>query len=251
MSSSSSPCAACKFLRRKCTQECVFAPYFPPDNPQKFVNVHDVFGASKVSKLLGELHASQREETVNSLSYEAEFRLRDPVYGCVGLISLLQHRLSKLQHDLAIARGELAGYIGSSALFPNLSSHSHPNHLQQHSAGGPHMSHQHQLIGMQQPDGQLMVRDQQQHQQFYHQNASHHHQQQQQMLELQQFAGMQGYNGGSDVDVTKQVQMHDQPLLDLGNSHHHHDGVYQFQQQPELLLHQQSAPDHHQQQSAL
>ncbi|KHN36206.1 LOB domain-containing protein 36 [Glycine soja] len=34
-SSSNSPCAACKFLRRKCTQECVFAPYFPPDNPQR------------------------------------------------------------------------------------------------------------------------------------------------------------------------------------------------------------------------
>lgn len=47
-----SPCAACKLLRRRCTQECLFAPYFPADEPQKFANVHKVFGASNVNKLL-------------------------------------------------------------------------------------------------------------------------------------------------------------------------------------------------------
>ncbi|XWS45307.1 hypothetical protein CRYUN_Cryun15aG0125400 [Craigia yunnanensis] len=120
MSSSNSPCAACKFLRRKCTQECVFAPYFPPDNPQKFANVHKVFGASNVAKLLNELNASQREDAVNSLAYEAEARLRDPVYGCVGLISILQHRLKQMQHDLNNAKKELATYIGPQAMLPIL-----------------------------------------------------------------------------------------------------------------------------------
>ena len=48
----SSPCAACKLLRRRCAQDCVFAPYFPADEPQKFANVHKVFGASNVSKML-------------------------------------------------------------------------------------------------------------------------------------------------------------------------------------------------------
>ncbi|XP_074302748.1 uncharacterized protein LOC141634498 [Silene latifolia] len=116
MSSSNSPCAACKFLRRKCTQECVFAPYFPPDQPQRFANVHKVFGASNVAKLLNELAAAQREDAVNSLAYEAEARLRDPVYGCVGLISLLQQRLKQVQSDLITAKKELATYIGPSAL---------------------------------------------------------------------------------------------------------------------------------------
>ncbi|CAN0864238.1 LOB domain-containing protein 36 [Linum grandiflorum] len=111
--SSNSPCAACKFLRRKCTQECIFAPYFPPDQPQKFASVHKVFGASNVAKLLKELSAVQREDAVNSLAYEAEERLRDPVYGCVGLISILQHRLKQLHHDLELARRELANYIGA------------------------------------------------------------------------------------------------------------------------------------------
>ncbi|KAI3699597.1 hypothetical protein L2E82_44019 [Cichorium intybus] len=120
MSSSNSPCAACKFLRRKCTQECVFAPYFPPDQPQKFANVHKVFGASNVAKILNELNTTQREDAVNSLAYEAEARLRDPVYGCVGLISILQHRLKQVQNDLHNAKLELANYIGPSAMLPIL-----------------------------------------------------------------------------------------------------------------------------------
>ncbi|XP_047331876.1 protein ASYMMETRIC LEAVES 2 [Impatiens glandulifera] len=109
-SSTSSPCAACKFLRRKCQPECVFAPYFPPDQPQKFANVHKVFGASNVTKLLNELHPHQREDAVNSLAYEADMRLRDPVYGCVGVISLLQHQLRQLQIDLSCAKSELSKY---------------------------------------------------------------------------------------------------------------------------------------------
>ncbi|CAH1413291.1 unnamed protein product [Lactuca virosa] len=120
MSSSNSPCAACKFLRRKCTQECVFAPYFPPDHPQKFANVHKVFGASNVAKILNELNTTQREDAVNSLAYEAEARLRDPVYGCVGLISVLQHRLKQVQSDLHNAKLELSNYIGPSAMLPIL-----------------------------------------------------------------------------------------------------------------------------------
>ncbi|KAJ0692461.1 putative transcription factor AS2-LOB family [Helianthus annuus] len=116
MSSTNSPCAACKFLRRKCTQECVFAPYFPPDQPQKFANVHKVFGASNVSKILNELNTTQREDAVNSLAYEADARLRDPVYGCVGLISVLQHRLKQVQKDLHEAKIELASYIGPNVL---------------------------------------------------------------------------------------------------------------------------------------
>jgi hypothetical protein len=46
------PCSACKLLRRRCAAGCVFAPYFPPAEPHKFANVHKVFGAGNVSKLL-------------------------------------------------------------------------------------------------------------------------------------------------------------------------------------------------------
>lgn len=108
---SSSSCAACKFLKRKCTTNCQYAPYFRSDEAKKFAKVHKVFGASNVSKILNEVAEDQREDTVNSLVYEAEVRLRDPVYGCIGAIALLQHKMVELQHDLILARARLASYL--------------------------------------------------------------------------------------------------------------------------------------------
>ncbi|GMI86024.1 LOB domain-containing protein 4 [Hibiscus trionum] len=101
------PCAACKLLRRRCAQDCVFAPYFPADEPQKFANVHKVFGASNVNKMLQELPVHQRGDAVSSIVYEANARVRDPVYGCVGAISSLQQQIDTLQTQLALAQAEV------------------------------------------------------------------------------------------------------------------------------------------------
>ncbi|OWM90523.1 protein LATERAL ORGAN BOUNDARIES [Punica granatum] len=118
-SSYNSPCAACKFLRRKCMPGCIFAPYFPPEEPQKFVNVHKIFGASNVTKLLNELPPHQREDAVNSLAYEAEARVRDPVYGCVGAISFLQRQVQRLQKELDAANADLIRYAYNGAIPPS------------------------------------------------------------------------------------------------------------------------------------
>ncbi|CAN4101087.1 unnamed protein product [Withania somnifera] len=107
MGTGSSPCASCKLLRRRCAKDCIFAPYFPPDDPHKFAIVHKVFGASNVSKMLQELPIQQRADAVNSLVYEANARVRDPVYGCVGAISFLQNQVSQLQMQLAVAQAEI------------------------------------------------------------------------------------------------------------------------------------------------
>ncbi|XP_075520157.1 LOB domain-containing protein 4-like [Primulina tabacum] len=101
------PCAACKLLRRRCGQDCVFAPYFPADEPHKFASVHKVFGASNVNKMLQELPEDQRGDAVSSMVYEANARIRDPVYGCVGAISSLQQQIDSLQTQLAFAQAEV------------------------------------------------------------------------------------------------------------------------------------------------
>lgn len=104
------PCAACKLLRRRCAQECPFSPYFSPHEPQKFASVHKVFGASNVSKMLMEVSESQRADAANSLVYEANVRLRDPVYGCMGAISALQQQVQSLQAELNAVRAEILKY---------------------------------------------------------------------------------------------------------------------------------------------
>ncbi|KAE8713473.1 LOB domain-containing protein 13 [Hibiscus syriacus] len=94
------PCAACKLLRRRCADECPFSPYFSPHEPHRFASVHKVFGASNVSKMLMEVPESQRADAANSLVYEANLRLRDPVYGCMGAIVSLQQQMQILQTEL-------------------------------------------------------------------------------------------------------------------------------------------------------
>ncbi|KAF7153985.1 hypothetical protein RHSIM_Rhsim01G0220700 [Rhododendron simsii] len=102
-----SPCAACKILRRRCAEKCVLAPYFPPTDPLKFTTAHRVFGASNIIKFLQELPECQRADAVSSMVYEANARLRDPVYGCAGAICQLQKQVSDLQAQLAKAQAEV------------------------------------------------------------------------------------------------------------------------------------------------
>ncbi|KAL7138927.1 hypothetical protein ABFS83_09G015900 [Erythranthe nasuta] len=130
MASSSStynpPCAACKFLRRKCTAGCIFSGYFPPEEPQKFANVHKIFGASNVAKLLNDLLPHQRDDAVQSLAYEAEARVRDPVYGCVGAISFLQRQVDRLQKELDAANADLIRLAAASSPSVHMPPHHRP-----------------------------------------------------------------------------------------------------------------------------
>ena len=54
-----------------------------------------------------ELPEHQRSDAVSSMVYEANARVRDPVYGCVGAISSLQQQIDVLQSQLAIAQAEV------------------------------------------------------------------------------------------------------------------------------------------------
>lgn len=89
-----SPCGACKFLRRKCAVDCIFAPYFCSEQgPARFAAIHKVFGASNVSKLLLHVPVADRCEAVVTIAYEAQARIRDPVHGCVAHIFALQQQV--------------------------------------------------------------------------------------------------------------------------------------------------------------
>lgn len=103
MTGSGSPCGACKFLRRKCVKGCVFAPYFCHEQGvAHFAAIHKVFGASNVSKLLAHLPVSDRSGAAITISYEAQARLKDPIYGCVSHIFALQQQVFHKPFDLSI-----------------------------------------------------------------------------------------------------------------------------------------------------
>ncbi|CAN0841705.1 LOB domain-containing protein 36 [Linum grandiflorum] len=208
MSHSQQPCAACKLQRRKCTQECIFAPHFPPDQPQKFADIHKVFGASNVAKMLSELPAMSREEAVISLSYEAGARIRDPVYGCVSAISELQHRLKQMHMEIDAAKQELLKYMGS-------------NNQQQNQNQGlmiPDLT----TVG-------FIAAPTQQHQ---------HHQNQQQNMMMQMIEG----GGHQMLDAHQLLATHE--MQDPAREQHQH----QHQHQDMFRVFEQSEPQQQQQQ---
>ncbi|KAL5708731.1 hypothetical protein ACHQM5_019497 [Ranunculus cassubicifolius] len=128
--SSSTPCGACKFLRRKCIVGCIFSPYFGSDQgAARFAAVHKVFGASNVSKLLLHIPANQRHDAVVTISYEAQARLSDPVYGCVSTILALQQQVAGLQAELSIVQTQL---MNSRLAVANAIQNSQQQQQQQH-----------------------------------------------------------------------------------------------------------------------
>ncbi|VFQ81098.1 unnamed protein product [Cuscuta campestris] len=106
-SSNKSRCAACKQLRRRCPSDCIFLPFFPPNDPQRFSLVHRIFGASKVGFMLQQVKDDERADVAESLYYEAQCRVKDPVYGCVGIITHLNDQIRDVQGQLAKVEAQI------------------------------------------------------------------------------------------------------------------------------------------------
>ncbi|XP_073119825.1 LOB domain-containing protein 23-like [Henckelia pumila] len=105
---SSTRCAACRHLRRRCPSDCIFSPYFPSNDSKRFRCIHKIYGASNVGKMLQELPMNRRTEAADSLCYEAYCRLKDPVYGCVGIITILWEQIHNVHCQLARIQAEIA-----------------------------------------------------------------------------------------------------------------------------------------------
>lgn len=88
---------------------CIFAPYFDSEQgAAHFAAVHKVFGASNVSKLLHHIPVHKRLDAVVTICFEAQARLRDPIYGCVAHIFALQQQVVNLQTELSYLQAHLA-----------------------------------------------------------------------------------------------------------------------------------------------
>lgn len=96
-------CASCRHQRKKCTEKCVLAPFFPADKTQDFQAVHKVFGVSNVTKLVKDLCREDAKKAVDSLIWEANCRLKDPVLGPLGEFQRVSEELGayKTQYQQA------------------------------------------------------------------------------------------------------------------------------------------------------
>ncbi|XP_042011660.1 LOB domain-containing protein 27-like [Salvia splendens] len=109
-SGSGQACAACKFQRRRCTPQCLLAPFFPADQPQVFQSVHRLFGVKHIQKLLKELHPDQRVMAIKSVKFHAAMRERNPVYGCLVEVQNLASQVQIAEEELHAVLQQLFYY---------------------------------------------------------------------------------------------------------------------------------------------
>ncbi|MQM02973.1 hypothetical protein Taro_035743 [Colocasia esculenta] len=96
------PCEACKFLQRRCMSGCVFAPHFRTEQgTTRFAAVHKVFEASNVSKLLHRVSVPHQGDAAETICFEAQARLSEPIYDCVPTIIALQQQMHLLSSMVA------------------------------------------------------------------------------------------------------------------------------------------------------
>ncbi|GMP98767.1 hypothetical protein CsSME_00046527 [Camellia sinensis var. sinensis] len=106
--SNSTRCAACKSLRRRCSQDCVLALYFPANNAERFSCVHKIFGTSNVTMMLEQLPIQSRAEAADCMVMEASSRIQDPIYGCTKTIFELQQQIIQTQYEIAKIQCQIA-----------------------------------------------------------------------------------------------------------------------------------------------
>ncbi|KAK4489832.1 hypothetical protein RD792_000476 [Penstemon davidsonii] len=103
-------CAACKYQRRRCTPECLLAPFFPADQPKMFQNVHKLFGVKHIQNLLKELDPDQKAMAMKSIKFHAAMRDKYPVYGCLVEIQQLTYQIQLAEEELQAVLQQLAYY---------------------------------------------------------------------------------------------------------------------------------------------
>ncbi|KAL2653541.1 hypothetical protein R1flu_021669 [Riccia fluitans] len=99
-------CAACRHQRRRCSEECPLARWFPPFDPQRFWRVNKLFGLKNVLRMIEE-NPGNVEGLMRSLVYEAEARERDPVRGACGVVQTLEQQADQLRTELKLAKEKL------------------------------------------------------------------------------------------------------------------------------------------------
>jgi hypothetical protein len=88
-------------------------PYFTADD---FATVHGVFGASNVSKMLERIELPEQwRVAAATLVEEAKARTRDPTFGLVSYLRILQEVNDKAREKVDEAREEIAREFGALA----------------------------------------------------------------------------------------------------------------------------------------
>ncbi|XP_048434806.1 LOB domain-containing protein 22-like [Pyrus x bretschneideri] len=106
----SKACAACKYQRRKCTQTCELASYFPASRFVEFVNAQHTFGMSNIEKILATVEPDQRPAAAETILFEGNIWRNNPSVGCLGVTRFLREQVDFHKKELEMTNLYLAFY---------------------------------------------------------------------------------------------------------------------------------------------
>lgn len=95
-------CGVCNFWKRKCSEGCVFAPYFFFANMDvtKFCVIHKIFGRSNFSRMLKEVPVYRWCDVVDTIYYEVECQINNPIQGCLTNVFSLRKEVYQLPFSI-------------------------------------------------------------------------------------------------------------------------------------------------------
>ncbi|XP_057458198.1 LOB domain-containing protein 7-like [Lotus japonicus] len=93
-------CAACSYLRKKCTADCILAPYFPQSRRGQFANALRLFTVSKMISIIKNMDPRTRDDAMTAIRYQSDVRARDLVGGCYRYIQHLDSEIAQRQNEL-------------------------------------------------------------------------------------------------------------------------------------------------------
>ncbi|GJM94110.1 hypothetical protein PR202_ga10726 [Eleusine coracana subsp. coracana] len=94
-------CGACKAMNCKCSDDCKYAPYFPPTTKEDFAALRREFSEPCISSMVFDsaVLPEQRQHVIASLLYEEKARRDDPIYGCFSSIADCLVKLKEAQQS--------------------------------------------------------------------------------------------------------------------------------------------------------
>ncbi|XP_055812629.1 LOB domain-containing protein 24-like isoform X2 [Solanum dulcamara] len=104
-------CAACKYQRKRCDENCPLAPYFPSNKVQEFQKVIRLFRISNIIKMLNSVVDNEkRAKMAETLMCEANIRYENPVHGCVAVERKLKLEIEETKKELDFVQKKIAFY---------------------------------------------------------------------------------------------------------------------------------------------
>ncbi|XP_015086874.1 LOB domain-containing protein 24-like [Solanum pennellii] len=98
-------CAACKYQRKRCQENCPLAPFFPSNKFEDFKNVNRLYKVSTIIEMLNSVADNEKKaKMVETLILEAKIRSENPVYGSIAIQNKLKLQIEETMKEIDLVK---------------------------------------------------------------------------------------------------------------------------------------------------